>query len=77
MRASKIYKIIAVVFLLAVISIAIIYWQLTTRHKAIVKGYVFEKIGLVEKDWKIDTANLQFKMISPSFYIDGITKQYG
>lgn len=74
MRASKIYKIITVVFLVAIISTAITYWQLTTRHKAIVKGYVFEKIGIVEKDWTIDTASLQFKMISPSFYIDGLYK---
>ncbi|MGL2966446.1 hypothetical protein [Flavobacterium sp. XGLA_31] len=52
----------------------IYYWQLPNRHKAIVKSYVFEKLGIVNPNWKVDNRQQTYKMISPEFYIDNIYK---
>ncbi len=59
---------------IAVLTGGIGYWQLTNRHKAIVKSWVFEKLGVVDKDWKVANQSETYKMISPEFYIDGIYK---
>ncbi|MBF6641040.1 hypothetical protein IVB69_06075 [Flavobacterium sp. J49] len=74
MLKSKIYKISGVLMLLALLAGGIWYWQLPNRHKAIVKSFLFEKLGLVEKDWKVANQSTTYKMISPEFYIDGIYK---
>lgn len=74
MTKSKIYKISAVLILLAIIGGGIWYWQLPTRHKAIVKSFVFEKLGIVNPEWKVEDQSETYKMISPEFYIDGIYK---
>lgn len=74
MRKSKIYKILGVLFLLAIIGGGIWYWQLTNRHKAIVKSYMFEKLGVVNPNWAVENKSETYKMISPEFYIDGIYK---
>jgi len=74
MTKSKIYKILGVLFILGLLSISIGYWQLPNRHKAIVKSYLFEKLGLVNPNWKITNKAETYKMISPEFYIDGIYK---
>ncbi|WP_284651373.1 hypothetical protein [Flavobacterium terrisoli] len=74
MLKSKIYKISGVLILLGILAGAIWYWQLPNRHKAIVKSFVFEKLGIVEKDWKVANQSETYKMISPEFYIDGIYK---
>ena len=47
MRKSKIYKFLGVLILLAFIGGGIWYWQLPTRHKAILKSFLFEKLGVV------------------------------
>ncbi len=74
MRKSKIYKILGVLFLLAVIGGGIWYWQLPNRHKAIVKSFLFEKLGIVNPNWMVENESETYKMISPEFYIDGIYK---
>jgi hypothetical protein len=74
MKKSKIYKFIGVIILLAIIGGGIWYWQLPNRHKAIVKSYLFEKIGVVNPNWKVENKSQTYKMISPEFYIDGIYK---
>jgi hypothetical protein len=74
MRKSKIYKFITVAVLLSIVGGTIYYLQLPNRHKAIVKGFVLEKLGIVEKDWNVSSKNETYKMISPTFYIDGIYK---
>ncbi|MGC4040228.1 MAG: hypothetical protein QM710_05420 [Flavobacterium sp.] len=74
MKKSKIYKISAVVVLLCVLGGAIWYWQLPNRHKAIVKSFLFEKLGVVNPNWKVENKQQTYKMISPEFYIDGIYK---
>lgn len=74
MRKSKIYKILGVLILLVIIGGGIWYWQLPTRHKAIAKSFLFEKLGIVNPNWKIENKSETYKMISPEFYIDGIYK---
>ena len=74
MRKSKIYKILGVLILLAIIGGGIWYWQLPNRHKAIVKSFLFEKLGVVNPNWKVENKSETYKMISPEFYIDGIYK---
>lgn len=74
MKKSKIYKILGVLILLAIIGGGIWYWQLTNRHKAIVKSFLFEKLGVVNPNWKVENQSETYKMISPEFYIDGIYK---
>ena len=74
MVKSKIYKISGVLILLGILGGGIWYGQLPNRHKAIVKSFVFEKLGIVDKDWKVNNQSQTYKMISPEFYIDGIYK---
>ncbi len=74
MTKSKIYKILGVLILLSLIGGGIFYWQLPNRHKAIVKSFLFEKLGIVNPNWKVENKQEVYKMISPEFYIDGIYK---
>lgn len=74
MRKSKIYKILTVLLLLGILGGGIWYWQLPNRHKAIVKSFLFEKLGVVDPNWKVENKAETYKMISPKFYIDGIYK---
>ena len=74
MRKSKIYKFLGVLILLVIIGGGIWYWQLPTRHKAIAKSYLFEKLGIVNPNWKVENKSETYKMISPELYIDGIYK---
>ena len=74
MRKSKIYKILGVLILFGIIGGGIWYWQLPNRHKAIVKSFLFEKLGVVNPNWKVENQLETYKMISPEFYIDGIYK---
>ncbi|MCF6130801.1 hypothetical protein [Flavobacterium wongokense] len=60
--------------MLGIIGGGIWYWQLPTRHKAIVKSFLFEKLGVVNPNWKVENQSETYKMISPEFYIDGIYK---
>lgn len=74
MTKSKIYKFSAIFFFICLIAGSIWYWQLPNRHKAIIKTTFLQKTGLVDNEWIIDNAKQQYKMISPTFYIDGIYK---
>ena len=60
--------------LLSTIGGGIWYWQLPNRHKAIIKTVFLQKTGIVDNKWIIDNSHLEYKMISPTFYIDGIYK---
>jgi hypothetical protein len=74
MTKSKINKIIGVLITLGLLSGGIYYWHLPNRHKAIVKSFVFEKLGIVNPNWNVVNKQETYKMISPEFYIDGIYK---
>ncbi len=74
MKKSKIYKYftILIVFILAVTGI--VYSQLTNRHKAIAKTQVLHFTGLLDSDWTVTNGIQEYKMLSPTFLIDGIYK---
>ena len=74
MTKSKIYKFLGVFVLLCTIGAGIWYWQLPNRHKAIIKTVFLQKTSIVDNKWIIDNSHLEYKMISPTFYIDGIYK---
>lgn len=74
MTKSKIYKFSGVFVLLCTIGAGIWYWQLPNRHKAIIKTVFLQESGIVDNKWIIDNSHLEYKMISPTFYIDGIYK---
>lgn len=74
MAKPKIYKRLAIFFLLFVVMGGVMYASLKTRHKAIVKTLLLHKLGLVDNEWLIDNGVQQYKMISPTFMIDGIYK---
>ena len=74
MTKSKIYKFLGVFSFIAIIGGGIWYWQLPNRHKAIIKTVFLQRTGIVDNDWVINNSNLEYKMISPTFYIDGIYK---
>ena len=74
MTKSKIYKFLGVFVLLSTIGGGIWYWQLPNRHKAIIKTVFLQETGIVDNKWIIDNSHLEYKMISPTFYIDGIYK---
>ena len=74
MLKSKIYKILVAFFVIGILGSGIWYWQLTNRHKEIVKSFLFEKTGIVENIWMIKNKSEIYTMISPEFYIDGVYK---
>jgi len=74
MGKPKIYKFLGVLIVLVIIGAGTWYWQLPTRHKAIVKSFLFEKLGIVNSTWHVESQLETYKMISPEFYIDGIYK---
>src|SRR6476620_5583231 len=74
MSKSKIYKISAVIVVDAAIAGWIWYAQLPNRHKAIIKTTILHKLHLVDSNWEIGNVAQEYKMISPTFLIDGIYK---
>jgi hypothetical protein len=74
MGKSKIYKISGVVLIVLLVTAAVWYSLLPTRHKAIIKTTLLHKLHLVDSQWEIDNAKAEYKMISPAFLIDGIYK---
>lgn len=53
---------------------AILYANLSNRHKAIVKTEFLHRTGLVDNTWRIDSNRQTFRMLSPTLLIDGIYK---
>lgn len=74
MRRTKIYKILGVLIMLAIVGGTIWYAQLSNRHKAIVKTTLLHKIGLVDSDWQVENSSKEYKMLSPTFIVDDIYK---
>jgi hypothetical protein len=74
MIKSKTYKYLGIVAVLGILGSGIWYSQLTNRHKAIVKTMLLHKTGLVDNDWLVSNDSREYKMLSPTFLIDGIYK---
>lgn len=50
------------------------YFNLSNRHKAILKTILLQKTGILESNWEINNSNKEYHMSSPTFLIDGIYK---
>ncbi|RZJ34541.1 MAG: hypothetical protein EOO51_09430 [Flavobacterium sp.] len=74
MSKPKIYKILTIAFGALAVAALVIYSQLPNRHKAIIKTEILHRLHIVESDWEVGTGNGEYRMISPSFLIDGIYK---
>ncbi len=74
MKKSKIYKFSIGIIVIALLAGGIIYWQLPTRHKSIVKSYILYKTGIAANEWIINQGEIEYNMVSPDFYIDGVYK---
>lgn len=48
--------------------------MLSTRHQAIIKTKTLHTLGFLDKKWKITDEEQLYKMLSPTFLIDGIYK---
>ena len=74
LNRSNIYKYLVFTFILSSVFGIAVYWNLSNRHQAIIKTLVLHKTGLVDNNWTIANAQQQYKMLSPTFVIDGIYK---
>lgn len=74
MRKSKIYKITGGFAALLLLGGILGYNLLSNRHKAILKTEFLFRTGIVKNEWKVENAASEYRMISPSFLIDGIYK---
>ncbi|WP_282136623.1 hypothetical protein [Seonamhaeicola maritimus] len=71
---NKWYK-ISLIFLIFISSIGLIYYfNLSNRHKAIVKTRALHFLNIIDSKWEKTLSNEQLKFESPSLLIDGIYK---
>ena len=59
-------------FLLGLTVFGVWYYQLSNRHKAIVKTKVLHTLHLIDPSWEIDTSEQQLALESPSLLVDNI-----
>ncbi len=71
---SKVYKYLLFTIIFSSVFGIVNYSFLSNRHKAILKTFVLQKSGILDGNWEIDKNLNVYKMISPSFFIDGIYK---
>ncbi|RKE92170.1 hypothetical protein [Ichthyenterobacterium magnum] len=60
--------------LILIIIGGIYYFNLSNRHKAIVKKHIYHKLALVDNTWNISTQDSHISLISPTLIIDNIYK---
>lgn len=68
------YRFVILLSALILISTVLLYCRLPNRHQAIIKTYLLHHSGLVDSRWGVSNKTQHYKMISPSFLIDGIYK---
>ncbi|HLN95558.1 MAG TPA: hypothetical protein VK183_07970 [Flavobacterium sp.] len=71
---KRLIRIVLTVALLGMLGAGIWYAQLTTRHKAIVKTWLLQHTGIADASWKTSNASGHYRMVSPTFLVDGIYK---
>ncbi|KGO89645.1 hypothetical protein [Flavobacterium suncheonense] len=74
LNRSNIYKYLIFTFILSSVFGITVYLNLSNRHQAIIKTTLLHKTRLVDSDWTIANKQQQYKMLSPTFVIDGIYK---
>lgn len=71
---SKIYKYLTFAFILSSVFGIAVYSLLSNRHQAIVKTKLLHSLHFIDNQWKMSTEKQEYKMLSPTFLIDGIYK---
>ncbi|RED48432.1 hypothetical protein [Seonamhaeicola aphaedonensis] len=71
---KKTYKIFLIIFLIFSTVGLIYYFNLSNRHKAIVKTRTLHFLKIIDSDWDKTIENKQLNFESPSLLIDGIYK---
>ena len=74
MRNSKIYKYLIFTFIISSLFGIITYISLSNRHQAIIKTKLLHTLSLVDNKWEVENIANDYKMLSPTFLIDGIYK---
>lgn len=71
---SKIYKYLLFTFIFSSLFGIFVYSLLNNRHKAIVKTFLLHNLHIVDNNWNFENDSHTFKMLTPTFLIDGIYK---
>ena len=74
MTLPKIIKYLIFTFIISTLFGIVTYFMLSNRHQAIVKTKTLHALGILDKNWKIKANERHYKMVSPTFLIDGIYK---
>ena len=61
-----------IVFVLGALGITIWYFQLSNRHKAIVKTTFLHTLGIIDNDWEVAYNESSVKLESPALLVDDI-----
>jgi len=74
MKLKKIFskKVLSLVFLFGIVSSGIWYYQLSNRHKAIVKTKLLHTFAIIDNSWEINEAESALKLESPDLLVDNI-----
>ncbi|HTO35971.1 MAG TPA: hypothetical protein VLZ72_07020 [Flavobacterium sp.] len=74
MHRSKIIKISSFLLVTIILAGTIWYYQLSNRHKAIVKTKILHTFGLVNNQWEVESNIKKYTAYSPTFLVDNIYK---
>lgn len=74
LSVSNISKYLLFTFILSSAFGTTTYFLLSIRHQAIIKTEVLHRLGFLDNNWKITNEKQHYKMLSPTFLIDGIYK---
>lgn len=74
MHRSKIIKISSFFLVTIILAGTIWYYQLSNRHKAIVKTTILHTFGLVNNQWEVESDIKKYTTYSPTFLVDNIYK---
>ncbi|MBT8256265.1 MAG: hypothetical protein KJO23_06975 [Bacteroidia bacterium] len=74
MKWKKLFRIknLAILFVLFALAFTVWYFQLSNRHKAIVKTTLLHSFGIIDNDWEIEESTYAWKLESPELLVDNI-----
>ncbi len=74
MKLKKFFnkKVLGSLFLIGCLSTAIWYYQLSNRHKAIVKTKLLHTFRIIDHDWEVEEGNDMVHLESPDLLVDNI-----
>jgi len=65
-------KLIGTVFIIGCVAFGVWYWQLSNRHKAIVKTKVLHTFRIIDPSWEVVEGEDQIVLESPDLLVDNI-----